>query len=980
MKHRQLSAEFDHYRFPAWRVTRNQWLQLGLVISALVLLLIGGNVNAQQGEGALVGRVAELESGRSLEGAIVKVSGTAFSDYTDAAGRYSMSGIPAGEYRVSVTYVGLESSLLAVTILADQATSHDIGLARVLGVETVIVRGQRTGVDRAINEQKTAAGILNVISEETFGAMVDGNIGQAMQRLPGISVDQDQDGSHGNINIRGIPGEFNSVQIDGIRIPSSGASNSFNPRQLAADGITKIEVIKSPTPDRDGDAIGGIVNLVSRTAFQREGREMSLDVSGLLNEEPDNWGHSGSFSFSDIFGVNGGENNLGISFTLSTYDTDRYSRNADQDWVQVTPENNPELDLDQYNRPVWFMESTHFEHDTRTTLTNTLSGSIDFRVGDGNSFYLRPLISFSERNGVKYETDIDIDTAFENAVGGDKTYAELTPNYGLGTENSEASRGWIGTLDDNENDLYLLSLGGRHEFETNLLTYDVSYSQNKSTIFDDSEVNVLMEPDDPWFIFEYQIVDPNGDVRVDVVNGVDSTDLSLITEGELIDVFGTKKEDVFSAQVDWERTFTGNVGEFTLKTGAKHRVSSQVRDITADVYEIDGDFPYAQILEPTDEEIFLKKKYFDAQPRVALDLLNSNPELFEFVEDSSLEDSNVEDYDAEETISAAYVMGTYETGIHTIIAGVRAERFEWDNLNKVISYLNENPLVTPSRDGDDHVFVLPGIHFRHALTDNLILRESYNRSYARPRLEELSRGRFVDDEGNIQDGNSSLEPALADNFDAQLEYYTDRGGLYSVGIFYKDITDFTYAQTYVFDQIGADGVPIADENGEFEYERPVNGASAINYGVELIARQNLYFLPGALRGLSASLSTTITESDAEYPNRTDDRDLPLAGFSELLYTFTLDYNLGNFTARLDYIYRDDYIEGLGDDIESDEFYAAEDRIDAELHYSVLENLHASMTATNLTDEPQVSYQGFPAFVEDASFSGRKYTFGIKYEF
>jgi TonB-dependent receptor len=325
-------------------------------------------------------------------------------------------------------------------------------------------------------------------------------------------------------------------------------------------------------------------------------------------------------------------------------------------------------------------------------------------------------------------------------------------------------------------------------------------------------------------------------------------------------------------------------------------------------------------------------------------------------------------------------MGTYETGIHTIIAGVRVERFEWENTNKIVSYLDEVPTVSPVDKDASYTFWLPGLHFRHELTENLILRESFNRSYARPRLSELSRGRWVDDEGNIADGNSNLEPATADNFDAQIEYYTDRGGLYSGGVFYKDIANFTYTETYNFDFLGADGIPVPAEGGDFEYERPVNGTDAKNYGIELIARQGLYFLPGAFQGLGIALSTTLTESEANYPNRTDRDDLPLEGFSKLLYTATIDYNWGKVSARLDYRYRDEYVEGLGSDIESDEFYDAEERFDAELFYNWNDNFNLYVTATNLTNQPQVSYQGYSRFVEDASYSGRKFVFGMRYEF
>ncbi len=950
------------------------------LVVMLCLVCLAGHSMAQSAVGAIRGQVVDAATGRSLEGAVVTLSGTTIRRVTDASGRYVLNDVPVGAYTVEVRYVGLSAVKNTVNVDADEATEFNVNLPGLSEIETVHVVGSETGRTRAINQQKTAAGIVNFIPEELFGEMIDGNIGQAMQRLPGISVDEDQDGSPSSINIRGVSGQFNSVQIDGMRIPSSGGTNAFDARSLAADGVTTIEVIKAPTPDRDGDAIGGIVNLVSRSAFERTGREGSIELDGTYNDESSNWGNAVKAQFSDLFSVGSGENNLGVSFSLSHYDTDRFSINADQDWVQVDPETNPELDLDQYNEPVWFMESTHFEHDTRETKTSTLSGSIDYRASDSLELYVRPLISYYERGGNKYETDIDIDTAFGNDADGDKTYAALTPTYGRGTEDSEASRGWIGTLEDIENELYSISFGGTHELESSTLTFDVSYSSNERTIHNDTELNMLMEPEDPWFIFEYNVIDPDGMVEVNVVNGVDSTDLSQMTEGELEVVSGTKSEQAFSAKVDWERYFSGDYGAFTLKTGAKYRQSTPEQDYHVDLYEMDDAFPYADVLESTDEILLLKPKYFNVQTQAGLDLLNSNPELFEYVDDDSLEGSNVEDYEAEERIGAAYVMGTYETGIHTLIAGVRLEQYEWENTNKIVSYLNDEPQVTPIENGERYTFWLPGVHLRHALSENLILRESYNMSYARPPLEELSRGRWVDDEGNIEDGNPFLEPATSDNFDIQLEYYTDHGDLYSIGYFYKKISDFTYTLTYDFNDLDENGIPIEDDEGDLEYERPVNGTDATNQGIELIARQGMHFLPGMWSGFGVAVSATFSDSDADYPNRTDRDDLSLEGFSEEIYTAMLEYNWGGFNARIDYRYRDDYIEGLGSDIESDEFYAAEERWDAELHYRFTEHLVLSATGVNLTDSPQISYQGYPQFVEDASYSGRKYSIGLRYDF
>jgi hypothetical protein len=248
------------------------YFRLTVFACMALVMCVSPNLYAQSDTGTVSGTVYNEVTGSALQGAVVRVIGTNAVDRTDLEGRFSLSGVPAGSQQLNVRYVGLEPSTQTVNVSVGQSQFVEVGLSSaVYDLENFIVVPQVVGQERAINQQKTAAGIINIVSEEQFGAMLDGNIGQALQRLPGLSVDESQDGSQGAINIRGIAGEYNSVQIDGNTIPSSGGNRDFNPRNMAADGVTTIEVIKAPTPDRDGDAIGGIVNLVSRNAFQREG-------------------------------------------------------------------------------------------------------------------------------------------------------------------------------------------------------------------------------------------------------------------------------------------------------------------------------------------------------------------------------------------------------------------------------------------------------------------------------------------------------------------------------------------------------------------------------------------------------------------------------------------------------------------------------------------------------------------------------------
>jgi TonB-dependent receptor len=937
---------------------------------------------AEREEAVITGRVFDERTGSSLRGAVVTVAGTNAREVTTEDGRFQIR-VPAGASTITVEYVGFAGASREVSVPAGGRASVNFGLDTIGGDAQIVVRAAVTGQALAINQQRTADGIVNIYSEEVFGPAPDGNIGFALQRLPGLSVNTNQAGEPTGVNIRGVEGDFNSFQVNGNRIAAAGG-RGLNLGDFSNDGISNIEVIKAATPDRDGDAIGGIVNVITRSAFERSGRRIDVQAGGNYRDLSENFGYSISARYSDIFSLGGDYDNLGISLSFGSYEIDRTSLNRDMDWVQVRPENNPELNLPTSGPPIWFMESSHWEIDEQVTQVNTGNIDIDYRIDESNSFYLRGFYSHSDRRNDVFETDIDIDTRFQDRIGGRKTYAELTATSGRGTpgdDGSQGSRGWIGTDQDRTTELWSLNFGGRHEWNRSLLTYDVFYSVNDENFGNDNELNFLMEPNEPWFLFEYQLINQQRGL-VDIRNLSSNTDddLSLVTEGELIFESIDSREEVFSIKADFEHSIDLGDNELTFKTGARYFRSEFTNDQQAEVYETDEDLPYEQILDRTDEVTLGGPRIFNVFPSRGAALFQSNPELFELNEEDTLEDSLFEDTTFTEDLYAGYGMATFRSGIHQIIAGVRYERIDFDGTNFVASFLDGDTVISPQRVQNSYDFWLPGIHFRHELTPRLILRESYNRSYGRPRRGELASGRFVNEDGDILDGNPNLRPAISDNLDAQLEYYTDTGGLYSVAVFYKDIKDFTFDFVGEFDELDAAGNPILVESGDFEYEVPLNGTSAQNYGIELIARQNLVFLPGALRGLSVALSVTFTETDADFPNRDDRDDLALPGFSDFLFTGTLEYNWKGLNLRADYINRSDYVEGLGSDIESDEFFGPEERFDLAASYTFDNGLRMFANVINLTDEEQFSYQGFEPFVEDANITGRTFTFGAGYRF
>ena len=968
-----------------------------LLLGALCVPLALASLFAQGGTGTINGRVVDEASGRALQGAVVTVRGTNHSDFTDTEGRFSIPGVPAGAANLEIEYVGLDHFSQQVMVSPGATATVNARMkSGVLQMAAFEVKEAARGQALAINQQKTAAGIVNIVSEEVFGNMISGNPGYALQRLPGISVDEDQDGTPTEVNLRGVPGDFNSVQIDGNRVPSAGGtSRAASMRNLVADGVTNIEVIKAATPDRDGDAIGGIVNVISRTAFQRDGRDIRLVGSASYNDLFGNWGYNARASFSDIYGILGQEKNLGISFTATKYRTDRYSENADIDWERVTPSLFPQLNLPA---PTKFLEASHYERSFRSTFTHGISGSIDFRTDQHNSFYFRPGWSHYDAKSRTYETDWDIDKRFQDAAGGRKTYAFLSPDGSRGggtpgASGSQASLGYIGTTSNEHNDLWTWAAGGKHELNASTFNYDFFYSTSTYVRPNFTEFNVVNQPAaQGYYIMEY---DASNRLRplYKITNGLSPTDFAYTRQGPLNLIFipRSKEEEIYSAKADYERKFGGDTISHALKFGGKYRTAKLRYDQESVSYQIaanapaQANFPFSRVLIPTNDTLWGNPRFQYADEQEAAKVFFENPNIWTAVQPGSFNNSNTADYTGKEKGAAGYVQDTIKMGRHSLIAGVRWEQTEFSRTGKRTVVRNPGPVFTlePVSSGAKYDVWLPGAHFRHALAPNLILRESFNKSYGRPRFSDITRGRAesvaVNGALTINEGNPDLKAMESDNFDIQLEWYNDKGGLYSVALFQKNIKNFAFNRITRFDVLDAEGRPVPAVSGFNTHTQPQNGPGAKNRGIELIARQRLYFLPGALKGLSVDLSATFTKSRATVPGREAD-DIPLEGFSKYLFTSSLSYNWNRFGARVDYRFRDAYIEGLEGDVDGDEWFSAREQVDAELSFRIMKGLNFFASGTNLTHKPQVSYTGQKVFPEDISYSGRKFNFGLEYRF
>ncbi|MES2692048.1 MAG: TonB-dependent receptor [Verrucomicrobiota bacterium] len=907
-----------------------------------------------QTTGAVAGRVSEAATGRSLQGAVVRVLGTTLVDYTDADGRFNLPRVPGGTQRIEVDYVGLDPYIREVTVGGSGLTAFDATLeSKALQMQAFTVAETARGQALAINQQKTASGIVNVVSEETFGQMINGNIGYALERLPGLTVSSDEDGTPSGVNIRGLSSAYNSFQIDGNRAPTSGGSRGFGTGQLTADGISTIEVIKAPTPDRDGDAVGGIINVVSRSAFMRDGRELRLNASGTYYDLSGNWGHNFGATYSDILSLGGQAKNFGFSLTATTYRTSRDYDNLDKDYALLRPANEPALGITE---PIYFHTNGAPQTNRRTSTAYGLNGSFDYRLSERATFYFKPLYTHTNIEGEKPRVRLYVNSN-HNYAGptGTKSIAEASYNTGRSLPNITTEYRYQNDESDSDNDLYSLAAGGRHALDTIVWTYDAFYSENARN--NNRALNYVVR--NPGFNIGYDHSNHLKPVYT-ILNGKSPYDLSTVNRGDFTINPSDKTEEAYSFKTDWEKKFPGSELSGAFKAGLKYRGSQLDQDQNERLYRTGSNasgFPYASVLKRVDYDMngTLITMVPDL-PKVE-ELFRTSPHLFTAQAADIFLNQRINDFAAEENTSAAYVMGTLNVGKTTLIGGLRAEKNEFSSSTyefKPAAGAIPASFTRVDRERDYTVW-LPGLHLRHPLRPNLILRGSYNRSYARPELDSLLRGRTIDfGADTIEDGNPDLDPTTSHNFDAQVEYYTRSRGLYSAGVFYKKMKGFYYDDTSRTEDIFDD---IEGVTKPFRVTRPDNALGATNYGIELIARQKLFFLPKPFDGFGISLSATFTDSDGKYPGRLTEK-LPTYGFSDTIFYSALEYTIGKFRAQVSYRYRTEYLEGLDVDDTFDDWFAAREQVDIESSWQLTRKVRLFLNVENATARPQVSYQGF----------------------
>jgi|694.fasta_scaffold61462_2 TonB-dependent receptor len=265
------------------------------LLLALPLLLAFPLRAAEAGTGAATGRVSQDGTGTYLQRARVTVRGTAALAFTDESGTYRLADLPAGSATLEVFYTGLDPQAVTIVVPAGSTVERDLVLTRArpdpaaavqLDAFRVATTRETDSEAIAINEQRFAPNLKNVISTETLGDPLGGSVGDFLRFLPGVAAAYGALETEG-VLIRGFPSGMTIVSADGMQLAGANAAGErdFSPSRVAVNGISRVEVTKVPLPSTPADTMSGSINLISKSAFERSRAELRYRAGVSSNQQ-----------------------------------------------------------------------------------------------------------------------------------------------------------------------------------------------------------------------------------------------------------------------------------------------------------------------------------------------------------------------------------------------------------------------------------------------------------------------------------------------------------------------------------------------------------------------------------------------------------------------------------------------------------------------------------------------------------------------
>ena len=821
-----------------------------ILISAAILAAAATSISAH----TIDGLVKDNKTGDPLIGTVIRVKELPnVSTTTGLDGTFTLHELPdKGKFTLVISYMSYKTKEMVVDVAKKDRV--DIPLdedSKQLG-EVVVTGHKEYHSDRsAIDLEKTAGNVLNVMSQQSIQLSPDVNVASVLQRVSGVTMERDASGEASYAILRGMDKRYNYTLVNGVKIPSPDDKNRYIPLNLfPSDLMDRLVVSKSLTADMEGDAAGGVVDMVMKDAPSR----FQLQANGAIGA-------------SDYFWKDG-RNYLTSNRSNYTHESPYEANGKDYKATMVDFKNGPmQVRSHSIPAPNFIGGLSIGNRFWKDRLGIMLAGSIQnvFRGTERtyNSVKMASgqqamyISSLHHRNYSIHDFTTGLHAKIDLTLGNHKLEwynMYVRTNSKSLRYNNSISTEYIGSDTYTQDDEIRSQSQTQSIFATNLKG---THHLTKDFTIDWSGVFSQAKEEDPdrTYVTLTNTVEANQGVD----GSIWSNDKSIVKTlpKSMERRFQHNKDTDWAGYVNlsYDTHFSDDV-DALWKAGAQYR-----RKERSNRY-------YSYVFNPADISQKLDGNGLDQFD--AADWKCTTP----YSQASQL------NYDSKEHIGGAYAMVTFRSKMGELNAGFRAE-----HTNQIYTMLQK--FRTMGQVGEQSYWdYLPSASIKWTPTKKMNVRLSYYRSINRPGFYEIVPYQIMGEEYQ-EKGNPNLKRARIDNFDLRWEWFPSKTEQVMAGIFYKHLKD-PIEQVFVASdgKIGA---------GSDAYYMPDNLGNAKNMGFEIdVIKYIRHF------GVKANYTYThsrITTSKREYQEGSAEYKTGVTQTRPLV-------NQAPHTANISFLYKD----------------------------------------------------------------------------
>ncbi len=919
------------------------------------------------GTGSIEGRVLNARSGGYLEGVRLTVEGTALEVFSEEDGSYQLTHVPPGPVRVRAFFTGLPPVTTSVTVTADKTLAHDITLGAPeknadgsivkLDAFRVATSREMDGAALAINEQRFASSIKNVVSTEEFGNVAEGNAAEFIKFLPGVTIDY-TGGNARDISINGVPSAYVPVMVDGFSVATAAtggtATRAVQSDMISINNLSRIEVSYSPTPESQGSALAGSVNMVPRSAFERARPSFTASAYLLMRDNAREFSkvpgpkpsatrnvHPG-FDFSYVAPVS-----KTFGYTLSGGISTNYSPqdNAQTTWRGAgAVTNGAAFPNTTPDKP--YLSGYLIQDAPKVTTRRSFGSSIDYKLTPHDRVTFG--FQYSSFDGRFVVSNVNFNGT--NVAPGNFTTTSTRVTGTLASSHQERQR---------FNRTFMPTFVWRHDGPVWKSDLGLGHSQQSDynrdmdlgyfRVVTAQRTGVTMTFDDIFYLRPR---------RITVTDTATGAAIDPYNLGTYSIVSATRQAD---RTYDLQRTAYGNLRRdfftaipFTLKTGFDVRESRRDfrggtltynytgRDGRASTTPVGNDDGATPFFDPVYSQRTLPYGFPQLQTisnRKLYEHYAANPAQFTVNDNTVYRNLVAGSRLSAETVSSLYLRGDvsfFERRLK-LVGGLRAEQtnveaegplndptrnYQRNASGQIIRGANNAPvLILPTTNAlgvsqltyldrgarveKEYLRIFPSLNASYTVSENWILRGAYFQSVGRPDFTQYTGGITLPDtallpaaNNQISVNNAAIKAWQADTFSLRIERYFEGVGQISVGAFRRDIRNFFGATVF-----NATPAFLALYNLDATLYDPYDVSTQKNLdgtvrmqGVDFSYKQALTFLPRWARGVQVF-------ANASSQRLLGDATASLAGFIPRSGSWGVSLTREKWNTRVNWNYR-----------------------------------------------------------------------------